>query len=149
MHGIDILPAKSEDIEELLKIEKLSFPTCWLKDFLEREFHRPVVRVWLARQTSESAQTVGYLAAVRVGRELHLLQIASHPQQRRKGVATALLSHALDVEVDVKSVVLEVRESNRAAMGFYEKMGFGKIGRGKSYYSDTGEDALYLARILS
>jgi ribosomal-protein-alanine N-acetyltransferase len=41
---------------------------------------------------------------------------------------------------------LEVRPSNEAAIGLYEKLGFAVMGRRKQYYEDNGEDALILWR---
>jgi ribosomal-protein-alanine N-acetyltransferase len=91
---------------------------------------------------------VGYLSAIRVFDELHLLQLAAHPKYRRIGVCTKLLNHALEKEQRLNHVLLEVRETNKAAIAFYKKMGFYKVGRRRRYYADTGEDALVLAKEL-
>ena len=45
-------------------------------------------------------------------------------------------------------ITLEVRESNRAAIALYEKMGFGQVGRRKRFYADPEEDALLLTCFL-
>jgi ribosomal-protein-alanine N-acetyltransferase len=137
-----------EDLEELLQIEHLSFPTCWMEDFLKREFDPSIIRAWCARSVNESRQMVGYLSAIRVFDELHLLQLAAHPKYRRMGVGTKLLNHALEKEQRLNHVLLEVRETNKAAIAFYKKMGFYKVGRRRRYYADTGEDALVLAKEL-
>ena len=137
-----------EDLEELLQIERLSFPTCWMEDFLRREFDPSIIRAWCARSVNESRQMVGYLSAIRVFDELHLLQLAADPKYRRMGVCTALLKHAIEKEQGLRHVFLEVRETNTVAIAFYKEMGFYKVGRRRRYYSDTGEDALVLAKEL-
>jgi len=45
---------------------------------------------------------------------------------------------------DLRLIVLEVRPSNREAIGLYESFGFRVIGRRRGYYYDTGEDALVM-----
>jgi len=45
-------------------------------------------------------------------------------------------------EVSVKSVFLEVRESNLAARKLYEKLRFKSVGRRTSYYREPQEDAI-------
>jgi len=115
---------------------------------LNRVFGHNIARLWLACNSADKKQAAGYLAAMRTFDDLHLLQIATHPKYRRLGIATALVSHALDVERDLKTVQLEVRESNKPAIFFYRRMGFDHAGRQPRYYSDTGEDALLLTREL-
>ena len=148
MHAVDIRIVRPEDISDLLEIEQLSFPTCWLENFLNRAFGHIVTRLWLARNSADIKRAVGYLAAIRSLDELHLLQIATHPKYRRLGIATALVKHALNVERNLKTVQLEVRETNEPAIFFYKRMGFDHTGRHPRYYSDTGEDALLLTREL-
>ena len=148
MDAFNIQVTRPEDLEELLQIERLSFPTCWMEDFLRREFDPTIIRAWCARLVGESRQMLGYLSAIRVLDELHLLQIAAHPKYRRMGVCASLLNHALENEKGLKHVFLEVRETNKAAIAFYVKMGFYKVGRRRRYYTDTGEDALVLAKEL-
>ncbi len=147
MPEVLVRKAGAEDIGKVLEIERLSFPTCWMEDFLRREFRRPITRLWLAYLPKMSG-IAGYLSALRVMDELHLMQIATHPDYRRKGVASALLEHAERYEHGLKSILLEVRESNEEAKSFYENMGFAAVGRRKRYYSDTGEDALLFNKEL-
>lgn len=147
MPKAQVRKAGPEDVGEILEIERLSFPTCWMQDFLRKEFHRPITRLWLAYLPGAPG-VAGYLSALRVLDELHLLQIATHPDYRRKGVASALLEHAQRNEDGLKSILLEVRESNEEAKSFYRKMGFTLAGRRKRYYSDTGEDALLFNKEL-
>jgi [ribosomal protein S18]-alanine N-acetyltransferase len=74
--------------------------------------------------------------------ELENIVVAS--PQRRHGLALQLLKTLI---ADARKrgaarILLEVRESNTAARGLYEKVGFRVSGRRKSYYSLPREDAL-------
>jgi ribosomal-protein-alanine N-acetyltransferase len=44
----------------------------------------------------------------------------------------------------VSEVILEVRASNAAAVGFYRALGFAENGRRARYYADPEEDALLM-----
>lgn len=69
---------------------------------------------------------------------------------RRRGLAEALLREAFERCLDkgVEQVLLEVRESNVAAIGLYEKLGFAVISRRRGYYRDPQEDALIMQKNL-
>ena len=45
-------------------------------------------------------------------------------------------------------IALEVRAGNEAAIGLYESFAFKRIGLRRRYYSDNGEDAIIMARVL-
>lgn len=80
--------------------------------------------------------------------EAEIYNIACAPAHRRRGFARALLARALEEagRMGLERTILEVRESNTAALGLYRAFGFCDLGRRKNYYTDTGEDALVLAR---
>jgi len=87
---------------------------------------------------------VGFVAARQTADEAEILNIAVHPEFRRKGIASALLRAALDefLRSAVARVFLELRESNLPARGLYERHGFVPSGHRKGYYRDPTEDAL-------
>ena len=78
--------------------------------------------------------------------ELHINKIAVTADERRKGIALALMDRCFDFarEHAVEMISLEVRESNHAAKALYEKWAFTEEGRRKAYYKDPEEDALVL-----
>lgn len=84
--------------------------------------------------------------------ECHILNIAVAPALQRQGIAEQLITHLLQVarQTGVKSLFLEVRESNTAAINLYKKWGFTELNRRKDYYpSDQGrEDAIIFSRVL-
>jgi ribosomal-protein-alanine N-acetyltransferase len=109
---------------------------------LEAELTREIALPWVIR--SRSGLIVGFLLAWSVADELHLLELASHPEHRRQGFARALLN-ALIAHARAQQkrlLLLEVRCSNHAAIALYESAGFHRTGVRRGYYSDTAEDAV-------
>ncbi len=140
----DILSAFQHDI---LVIERYSFPTPWTLDAFFTELDRPMSHVWIAQ---EDRNLAGYICFWAVAREIHLMNIAVHPQWRRKGVGSQLLCKMTEIGrgADAKEISLEVRPSNKAARAFYQQAGFQETGRRPRYYDDTREDALIMAMSL-
>jgi len=96
----------------------------------------------------------GRVSGVIMGRiaadEAEILNLAVREDDRRKGAGKRLV-HRLLSEFYAKGVTrvfLEVRESNRAAIAFYESLSFRHVGRRKGYYYDPVEDALVMERTL-
>ena len=63
------------------------------------------------------------------GGEAEILNLAVHPEFRRRGIGTRLLGQ-LDFEV----LYLDVRAANQTALRFYHKHGFVKTGHRRKYY---------------
>ncbi|WP_182377555.1 ribosomal protein S18-alanine N-acetyltransferase [Nocardioides sp. WS12] len=110
----------------------------------------------VAEGVSGSLPTVSYVVAdlagafagyavVSVVDVAELQRIAVLPTLRRSGIATALLAavHAQAAEGGANQVLLEVREDNIEARGFYERHGFTELGKRARYYRD-GTTALVL-----
>ena len=76
--------------------------------------------------------------------EVQILELATLPSMRRRGVASALVRAALDL-APAADANLECRASNAAALSLYAKFGFGRVGARAGYYTD-GEDAALLTR---
>jgi ribosomal-protein-alanine N-acetyltransferase len=117
---------------------------------LQAELRREIALPWLIRAVS-GGPPVAFLLAWSVADELHLLELASHPEERRRGFAAALLAALLDYarEQHKRLLLLEVRHSNLAAISLYRRFGFETTGVRRGYYSDTGEDALEMRITLN
>ena len=79
-----------------------------------------------------------------------MMNVAVHPEYRRKGIAEALilaLSEGLKQRDNV-CLTLEVRASNVPAITLYDKLGFHQVGRRPNYYRNPKEDALILRKSL-
>jgi ribosomal-protein-alanine N-acetyltransferase len=116
---------------------------------LEAELVREIALPWLIR-AAPGGPPAAFLLAWSVADELHLLEVASHPDQRRRGFARALLAALMEYARanQKRLVLLEVRRSNLAAIALYESCGFAATGVRRGYYSDTGEDALEMRMTL-
>lgn len=113
------------------------------------ELRKPWARFWVAR-TEPNAAPVGFLLAWAVADELHVIDVVTHPEMRRRGVATALLgalvAHAQHTRA--RLILLEVRRSNRAALQLYRSHGFSAIGIRRGYYAKGSEDAIEMVLAL-
>jgi ribosomal-protein-alanine N-acetyltransferase len=100
---------------------------------------------------AKGAEIFGFVAGRFAVDEAEILNLAVAPAYRRRGLARALVSSLLNsfVEEGVATVFLEVRESNRAAVAFYEQMGFAPAGTRPGYYSNPPEAALVLRKQLT
>jgi len=137
-----------EDLPEVSAIEQVAFRNPWSIELLRRELSHEVSTILLAEETLPDGQRtlLGFSIFWLVHRELHILNIATAPAHRRRGVANALLGATLKQAKQGGCVLatLEVRRSNEAALGLYQGFGFRAVGIRPNYYSDEGEDAIVM-----
>jgi ribosomal-protein-alanine N-acetyltransferase len=90
----------------------------------------------------------GFLIARQIADDAEILNLAVTVRYRRKGEGAKLLKAALaEFRLrGVKSVYLEVRESNTGAMLLYERHGFAISGHRKAYYHQPDEAAITMER---
>jgi ribosomal-protein-alanine N-acetyltransferase len=95
----------------------------------------------------EAGEVVGHAVASVVADVAELQRIAVAEQVRRRGVGAALLAEvvALAARAGADRLLLEVREDNTAALGFYAAEGFVEVDRRPRYYRD-GATAVVLRR---
>jgi len=138
------------DLDAVMEIERLSFPTPWPREAFAEELARSWARIEVLRQVA-SGRVVAFCNYWLVTDELHILNVAVHPDERRHGHASTLLRHILAQarSASFRVLSLEVRISNRAAQALYRKFGFKEVGLRPKYYADTGEDALLMDLELS
>lgn len=131
------------DVPAIAAIEVRIFSDPWPASFFIGELAHPFV---FARVAEHGGDLAGYSVALLGGGIGHLGNLAVTPETRRRGVATALLLDLLERagEVGATRIGLEVRVSNFAAQALYRAHGFRASGLRKSYYRDTGEDALMM-----
>jgi len=132
-----------KDIENILEIEKRSFVAPWTRGMFKEAIFSPISTNFVMEG---DGHLLGYIMLYSVADEAHILNLATHPDQRRKGNASRLIRYTLDYCAGrgVSDFFLEVRESNHAAKDLYGKYGFKVIGRRRKYYTETNEDALVM-----
>jgi [ribosomal protein S18]-alanine N-acetyltransferase len=98
--------------------------------------------------TESKGEVAGFLLGQQVADEAEILNLAVLPAYRRSGHASALLAGAIaDFQArGALRIFLEVRESNAAAVSFYEKHNFAAVGRRPAYYHEPEEAALRMMR---
>ncbi len=140
-----ITAMESGDIDAVMEIERLSFRAPWSRNVFLEELERDWARVDVLRDsgTGEVAAFANYWL---VADELHILNIATHPVQRRAGHATRLLAHMVDVarRGSCRCMTLEVRRSNLIAQDLYRRFAFRTVGVRPHYYADDQEDAIVM-----
>jgi ribosomal-protein-alanine N-acetyltransferase len=133
------------DLDAVLAIERLSSRAPWAKAAFADELDRPWARLELLRHGS-TGRAVAFCNYWLVADELHILNVAVLPEERRRGHAARLLGHMLDEALrnQARVISLEVRVSNQAAKALYRKFGFREVGVRPKYYANDGEDALLM-----
>jgi len=103
-----------------------------------------------SRGVAWAAELDGRVAGILIGRiaadEFEILNLAVGKACRRRGIATRLVSAALEYAriAGARQSYLEVRASNEGAMALYTRMGFRVSGRRPNYYRHPAEDAVLL-----
>ncbi len=133
---LEIYPLKDEDIPAAVEIENLSFSSPKPESLFRQDENKYLV-------AKENGKMVGYIGLEKIVDEIHIINMAVHPENRKQGIGKRLLEKVLN---DRDIFYLEVRVSNLAAQKLYEKYGFKKAGIRKNYYEDNGEDAFTMRR---
>lgn len=129
------------DVDDVMELEGLCFRTRWTREQFLLGLERGAFRIFGIR---EAGALRAYVAFSLIAREMEVMNIATHPDHRRRGLGALLLGKALAVCKDEKAeqCFLEVRRSNHGAIDLYRKFGFIQVGERKNYYPDNNEDAL-------
>ena len=132
-------------VPQIAELEKLCFSDPWSEKSIETELSCRL-SVWLV--ALEGEQVVGYVGSQTVIDESDMMNIAVHPDFRRRGIAEALVAEleAALRQRGSRALTLEVRDSNAPAIALYEKLGFARVGLRKNYYRNPKEDALILRK---
>lgn len=141
-----IIPASPKDLDEILAIEQVSFKSPFSENLIRMEFKLDIAHFYVARV---KGRLVGYMDFWWVRPEIHLINIAVHPECRRKGIGRDMMQYLLAEArvMEASLITLDVRVSNRPAIALYEEFQFETAGLRKEYYGD-GESALVMKRVL-
>ena len=144
---VNIIPATENDMPLILEIKQEAISPLWTHGALLGELYKDdsyfVVAV-------ESTCVIGFAILRQVGDDGELLQIAVDKNVRRRGTADMLMRAILEyVENNaLKSVFLEARKSNTAAIALYKKLGFIELTRvkQKSLEDKNSNIAIYMKK---
>jgi len=140
---ITIAPYDSSFAQDISRVEQGCFPSPWSMESLLRTLSGENA---LTLTALDEGTPVGYASALLIGEEAEVLKVAVLPEWRGRGVGRQLAEALIEGlgAAGVRTLHLEVRESNRAARILYEKCGFRHAGRRSGYYSSPREDAVLL-----
>ena len=136
------------DLDGVIAIEQLSFNNPTTREWYESELQRPEICYVFVVRTPE-APVAGFCAFWKVVDQIHINNLAIHPEWRQRGLGKLLLARVLEeaTSLGAPHATLEVRRSNEPARRLYEGAGFELTGVRTSYYTGPIEDALILSRV--
>jgi len=143
--SVDLM--KKEDLPEILAIERESFKTPWTEGMFIDELNTNHAQCLVVKiDFNGKSAIVAYIIFWVVADEVHLHNLAVKSEFRRQGLAHNLMNLMRNLAAQLGAVrqTLEVRVSNKEAIGLYQKCGFVVKGRRPRYYTDTQEDALIM-----
>ena len=142
---IAIKEMNANHVPQIAELERICFHDPWSENSIATELRNPLA-CWLVAVDGELV--VGYVGSQTVMDMSDMMNIAVHPDFRRKGIAQMLVERLVDAlkARQSLSLMLEVRASNVSAQALYEKMGFQQVGLRKNYYRNPKEDALILRK---
>ncbi len=147
--GSRIRPLSLDDLQQVMAIEKSAYEFPWTPGIFS-----DCLRVgYCCWAYEEDNCIIGYGVMSVAAGEAHILNLTVRPESQRKGIGSRLMKHFMQVacRFGADTLLLEVRPSNLAAVGLYEKLGFNQASVRRNYYpaAEGREDALIFARSLS
>ena len=125
---VRIEPMTAADVPQVAELEKACFSDPWPESILSHELENEL-SLWLVAKSGDTV--LGYIGSQSVLDEADMMNIAVRKDARRQGIAKKLL---------------EVRDSNEAAIRLYEGFGFLQVGKRPNYYFHPKEDARILRK---
>lgn len=137
---------KTEDIPTIVEHEVEVFGQSLGEYMLEDAIRNDLYHYFVLEVQNE---IVGYIGLWMVDENGQVMNFYIHPKHQQEGLGKILFDFGMDFfdNNHVKTISLEVRPSNIAAIHLYKKYGFIEKFRRKKYYPD-GEDALYYVKEL-
>lgn len=144
--GYTVRPITENDIKKIVELEKQCFSHPMSEENAKSFLLGGNGIAFVCFETENEENLCAYGGALCVFDEAQVLNIATSPHHRRRGLGRAMTEILVKAahEKGALTMTLEVRESNVAARNLYESIGFYEIGRIKKYYTLPTEDALVL-----
>ena len=132
-------------VKAVAELEKLCFFDPWSENSVASELKNKLA-LWLVAE--EEGRVAGYIGSQTCGDESDVMNVAVHPDFRRRGIAENLVNSLVEElrSIGSRCLTLEVRASNVPAIALYKKLGFAEIGKRRNYYRNPKEDALIMRK---
>lgn len=137
-----------EDLDAVIKIEEKYFSDPWSKQSFLQSLEQNYAVLVVARQEPEIA---GYGCLYQIADEGEILKVAVSPHFRQQGIGLMLVDALLEAgrQLGGRTFILDVRQSNEAALKLYTKAGFQKVCLQKDFYEKPREDGWLMTLDLS
>lgn len=144
-----IRPATDDDLQEVLKIEKVAYPLPWTKKHFQEELKSERSHFLVYTDDQTDSFVAGYIVFQDFIDETHILNVAVDLKWRGLGMGKKLVGYAINeaYRKSHKRVVLEVRQENIGAIAMYQSLGFEKRHIRTAFYAD-GASALFMELVL-
>ena len=142
---IRLRAAEPADIPAIIQIERAAaLAAHWTESAYSAMFTSNAPRRVVLLAEDREDRLCGVVVARIAADECELENIVVLSKQMRQGIGSRLLQTLLQTvrARGIRRISLEVRESNNAARGLYEKLGFQQEGRREGYYSAPQEAAV-------
>jgi [ribosomal protein S18]-alanine N-acetyltransferase len=140
-------PMAEADLDRVVEIEKDGFKHPWSRDLLLRELGHSWSTILLAVEEDGPGEVIlGFAVFWLVHDEVHVLNIATAQEARRRGIGRALMHEAAEAgrRRGARLSTLEVRRSNTPAISLYRSLGYRQVGIRPNYYAEEREDAIVM-----
>ncbi|HSM92500.1 MAG TPA: ribosomal protein S18-alanine N-acetyltransferase [Anaeromyxobacteraceae bacterium] len=147
---VRLRPAAASDLPRLHELERAAHTHPWSEAQLRSELGRAYATVLCAETADEAGARIdGFVVCWLIHDELHVLDVVTAPEARRRGIGRALMDESLadGARRGATRAMLEVRRSNAPAIALYRALGFLHDTVRRRYYPD-GEDALLMSLVL-
>lgn len=147
MVEVKIEKLHSKFCDDLVEIDRQCSTPPWNKIQFESEFNSTHSLV-LGALARDSKRLIGFIILHHVAEEAEIANFGVCKELRRQSVGRLLLETCIEIAkgIGVKSIGLDVRESNLAALSLYREIGFQQVGLRKGYYSSNGEAAILMTK---
>lgn len=143
MDNIKISRMTVSDLNEIEDILFSDFDDFWNINTFKSELLNPNSKYIVAKIDNK---IVGYAGIWKAVDDVHITNIVTAKNLRRKNIGSILLSNLIEMakaENGITSITLEVNCNNLPAKKLYEKSGFEVVGLRKKYYNNT-DDAVIM-----
>lgn len=139
---ITVRPYKQDDAQFIALLEAECFHDPWSQNAIEEAAEYGTLFILAECE----GKIVGYAGVKLILDEGYISNVAVTEKMRGNGIGSLIMKElsALAKEKGLKTVSLEVRPSNIAAISLYEKFGYKTVGRRKNFYSHPSEDGLIM-----
>ena len=144
---ITISHMTEDHIPQIVELEQICFSDPWSANAFAYELKNSL-SIWLVALDGDTV--AGYVGSQTVLDESDMMNIAVRPEYRRKGIGNLLVKELSEIlrKNDVKTLSLEVRKSNYAAISLYDSLDFVQVGIRPNYYRHPKEDAIIMRKEL-